>query len=386
MSTLTNLFGASPVWFDPTNVMGVAAAFTTSSVIDSATTSSEKIGMVGRIRHPTRPAGTFKIRKVGFRCGALTFNILSTVRVSLQDIDLVTNASPYKPDGTQDQTYDFSLGTGLTANDWNWTGNLSGDRTVSPGDRLVVVIQFTTFTALDSIIISALSTTPSNVVPTAGLGGQNIFQADAGATTWSLTNLAQTNIAFQCDDGSYAFFEGCPAVSQVGTTTVANNVTARAAGNLFTVPVEMKIDTLGLRLSQPNGCDFTGTLFDGDGTTALFTEFIDNDVVAAASSPRWSLFNFAPITLQPSTNYRFVAEGSSATSGTVAYSDVNAAGLLDSFALGSQCYYTERDSGGSWAQTTTRRAHMAFGMSGIHDGAGGGGGGGPLIDGGRLVA
>lgn len=362
MSALTNIYGRSPLDLDMPSFAGGTPVFGGLTLAASITLA----GMVGRIWHPTRPVGTYKIRKVYFRTGAVTFDAGSVLTVSLQDVS-TTAGPPYQPDGTPDQTATLT-GTAVTANSLLNTGNLSGDRTVTTGDIFAVVFQITTFTALDSVVISCIN---SGAAQDTTLLGANALVNTAG--TWAISANLVNNIFFECDDGTRAFFEGSFPYSALGTVSVATNITARAAGNLFTVPAQCKIDRFALKFALPNGADGSLVLYDGDGTTALLTVVVDNDMVQNTSA-RSGFITFPPITLQPSTNYRFVYVPSNTTAATIYYADVGSAADLDILPWGQQCMYTQ-SSGlpGNWAQTTTRRCHWGMGLSAVHDGASSGG-------------
>src|SRR5207253_746752 len=109
------------------NTSPAAPAYGTDALIDAA---GEKVAFIGNLWHPTVKTGTINIRKVHFRCGAVTLNAASELRVSLQTVSS-TVGPPYQPDGVQDEFYDFKTATtAITANAWNSTGNLSADRVV----------------------------------------------------------------------------------------------------------------------------------------------------------------------------------------------------------------------------------------------------------------
>lgn len=369
---LTNEVGLPQLTADNVSWVGSTPAFGTTLVIDAGT---ELIGLIGFVWHPTVKTGTIAIRKVHFRCGAVTLNVASTVRVSLQDVS-ATTGPPYQPDGTQDQTADM---TSLTANGWNTTGNLSADRTVDlsvygPGTAnsrlLAVVFEYQAFNASDSVVVSHLSIVGGANYGYSLIGGTGVLNTGS----WALVSGVMPIVVLECDDGSFAFLEGCSVFSALGSATTANNATFRAIGVKFRVPTQRKVDRAGMMMTIQNGCDGDLILYDSDGTTALVTVPIDNDAVSASGSTRYAMAAFEPVTLSANTYYRFVFVPSTTTTATVFYGDVNAAGIMDGAVLGQDAHYTTRDSGGSWTDTTTRRPHFALGFSAYHDGAGGGGG------------
>lgn len=354
MSTLTNFNGVSAIDFF--HVI-TTPAFLSGQIIAG---SAQKTAIVGYIWKPTRPTGTFKIRKVHFRTGAVAINAASVVRVSLQDVSLTTGP-PYQPDGTQDQTADIS-GAALTATTWTTTGALSADRTVSQGTPIAVVWEYQTFTAADSVVVSSGIGTLN---PDFGLmGAQSLLNTAA----WATVALNVGNVVLECDDGTYAFLEGSTPYTALSSVTIANNITARAAGFYFTVSVACVVDRFAILMSIPASADGSFILYDSDGTTVLATWTVDANAVNSTSF-RTAIVSGAPVTLLANTGYRFVFVGGTTTAATMPYADVNAAGMLDCLPLGQQCHYTQRDSGGVWTQTTTRRPFGCVGIAGVHDGS-----------------
>lgn len=371
--SLTNFKGDQPWIYDMVINAAGPVAYQAAATIDA---SAEKIAFVGNIWHPTVKTGTINIRKVLFRTGAITFNAASTVRVSLQDIS-ATAGPPYQPDGTQDQTYDFALGAGLTANTWTSTGNLSADRAVDlsavsfsdANSRFIcVVFEFQTFTAADSIVISVMNMGVSPI--NSYLAGQCLLNT----ASWSLLFQAFPVVAFECDDGTYAFMDCGLPFSAVGSVNVASNGAIRAAGLKFRFPMEVTTEALLLGIMCASGADGSLVLYDTDGTTALVTVAVDNDPVASNATMRHAMARYQPVTHAANSYYRLVFVSSTASATTVYYADFNAAGILDGMAMGQDAHWTQRDSAGVWTDTTTRRPHFGLKISSVHDGAGGGGG------------
>lgn len=370
MSALTNELGLVAIQIDPIGLANIAPLYAAAAIMDAST---EKVAICGCVWHPTVKTGTINIRKIHFRCGAVTFNVLSAFQVSLQNISL-TAGPPYQPDGVADQTVAIA-GGGLTANGWNTTGALSADRAVdlaadSLGDAnsrwLAVVFEETTFTALDSIIISAIS---GSVSGRRNIGGSALLNTG----TWA--GLANGGvIVLECDDGTFAFLRGCTPFSALSSASVSSTAAIRRAGWKFKYPTQRKISAASLLVNVPNGSDGRLVLYDSDGTSELISVDVDNDSVYSASDGTLSEVDFAPITLAADTYYRWVFVGGTATAATVNYGDVNAAGHMDGLVGGQNHHWTQADSAGTWTDTPTRRPHGGFGVSAVHDGAGGGGG------------
>lgn len=366
--TLTNLGGFTPLCHDIFRMDGLTPGVNTNAIIDAST---EKVAIIGCVWHPTVFNGTINIRKIHFRCGAVTFNALSSLQVSLQNIS-ATAGPPYQPDGTTDQTVAM---TTLTANAINSTGNLSADRAVdlsadSLGDAnsrwLAVVFEYTTFTAADSVIISGNST--ASVAAGRNLGGAVLLN------TGSWAALTSSGIVIlECDDGTFAFLEGCVPVMTFSSASVSSTGAIRKSGFIFRFPVEVKINKLAMMVAVPNACDGRLVLYDSDGTTELVSVNIDNDAVYAANDEVFSIIRFSQVTLAANTWYRFVFVGGTSTAATVHYVEVNAVGHMDGMILGQNLHWTQADSGNTWTETTTRRPWAGYGVCAVHDGSGVGG-------------
>ena len=375
MSALGNFGGQSPLNIDLVCPNGNAPALNLTTMnIDAV---NDKMAWYGFIWHPDRPTGTFNVRKIGFVTGTVAVNSASEVKVGFQGLG--ASAVPYQPDGVY-SNYALLAGSAFSSNAMIWTGALDTDKTVNQLDPVAVVAEYTTFTASDSI--TARSVNMSN--------GFDFLNNRSGvplvntAGSWSKASDSQrTQIAFECDDGSYAFLWQQSIWKTLTTVSVATNVTARAVGNRFTVEQEITADMFGLIVSQANVCNGTLTL-DIVGGANLLSVLIDEDQLAQNSGPRYVYAGASsPITLTPGNTYRFYWDPSGTTAGSVYYGTVDANGLLGNLPFGADCYYTQRDSGGTWTDTNTARCHMLVGISGVHDGAGGGGGA-PLI-GGKLI-
>lgn len=372
MSALTNEPGQVIIQYDSSVLKDNAVQqFSASGVLAASDT---KLAFIGSIYHPTVKTGTINIRKVHWRCGAVTFLATSDITVSLQNVS-ATGGPPYQPDGTQDQTAQM---TALNANAWNTTGNLSADRAVnlandSLGDAdsrwVAVVFEYATFVVTDSVVISVMSNATTNP---RGLGNNLLLKAGAGA--WAATANRASNVMFECDDGTFAFFEGCTAWVNLASASVASNGAIRRAGVIFQVPTQRKIDRFAMMIAIANGGDGTLTLYDSDGTTVLVSVDIDNDAVIEQGSPFLMEATFAPITLAANTNYYFVFVATTTTATTVYYGEVNAAGHMAGYFLGASATWAQHN-GTDWDVTlTSRRPHFGLGFSAFHDGDGGAGG------------
>lgn len=344
-------------------------AFSTNTLING---SAHKLAFVGRVWHPTVKTGTIAIRKVHFRCGAITLNAASEVRVSLQTIS-DSAGPPMQPDGTQDQFYDFKTATtSLTQNAVNATGNLSADRTVNMSadsitdadSRWVAVVwEFQAFNASDSVVISGVADT--NPV---GIGTGNIPVLNTAGTYATMGNR-QSMLTFECDDGSFAFLaDAKPMFSAISSQNIASNGAVRGAGLKFRFPSTRQISRAAILGTLPNGSDMRMVVFDKDGATELASVDIDNDAVNSTGAHMLDV-SFVPITCLANAYYRLVLMGASTTAGSVSYLDVSAADHLNGLWLGTNAHWTQTATStptgtGDWTDTTTRVPLFGMGVSG----------------------
>lgn len=367
MSNLSSL--GTPIWLSDNLYEALGApAFASGMLIDAV---AEKVAMYGCVWHPTVKTGTINIRKIHFRAGAVTLGVSSVVRVSLQNVS-ATAGPPYQPDGSQDETVDM---TTITANAWNTTAALSADRAVdlsadSLGDTnsrwLCIVFEYQTFTAADSVVISAFRPRGS-----ANAGNNQVGSACLLNTgSWAITaNPDAPNVVLECDDGTFAFLLGGHAIATIPSAiSVSSNGAIRRAGMKFKLPVQVKISRLGLGISGiPDGSDGRLVLYDTDGTTELVSVDIDNDAVIAVNNPGMAEVAFSPVTLLANTFYRCAFVGGTTTAATIHAFTVNAVGHMACYPLGANAMYTQHD-GTVWADTTTQRCSFKLGLESVHDG------------------
>lgn len=341
-----------------------AAGLGTNTLISGA---AHKLAFVGQVRHATKKTGSIAIRKVHFRCGAVT-NATATTRVSLQNVS-ATAGPPYQPDGTQDQYYDFAAGA-LSANGMNTTGNLTADRTVdltadSIGDAnsrwVAVVFEFASGFGSDSVIVSSFTDTSSNV----GLAGTPVLDTSG---SYAVVALRKGNVILECDDGSFAFLYPCSPFSAVGSASMSSSAAIRRGGLKFKVPTARKIEGVSFSFSTANGADGSFVLYDTDGTTELASVGYDNDAVYTASNIYFTEVMFPPVILKANAFYRIAYVPSTTTAQTLAYFDVANAAYLDGLLLGQNAHWTQHN-GSSWSDTTTRVPIFGIAFSAYQDSA-----------------
>lgn len=377
MTLLVNEYGATQLAYDPGVGNGAnSPSFGTDALIDAST---EKVAFVGCVWHPTVKTGTIKIRKVHFRCGAVSVNAASTIRVSLQNVS-ATAGPPYQPDGTQDQTADIA-GSAMVANGWNTTGNLSADRTVdlagvnltdSNSRWLAVVVEYQAFTAADSVIVSSVVAGAATI----GLGGGVVLNTGSYALLANRFGIA----ALECDDGTFAFLKTVGPWSNFNSASVSTSGAIRRAGVKFKFPTRRTVDSAAMMVRVPSGSGGRLVLYSYNGAleTQIGSIDVDKDAVTAVGADRLLEVTFTPIILEADTYYRFAFVPATTTACLVYYGDVNSAALMDGLIMGQQAHWTQYD-GSAWTDTTTRRPHFAIGSSAYHAEGGGirvaGGGG-----------
>jgi hypothetical protein len=353
--------GATPLAKDLFRITP-ALAFAVDAIIDAST---EKIALVGNVWHPTIRTGTINLRKVLFRTGAVSLGANSEIRVSLQNVSL-TAGPPFQPDGVQDQFYDFKTATAvLAANTWQSTGNLSADRAVdlaavSAGTansrRLAVVIEYQAFTAADSVIISA---TPADAADLS-MSGVELFTG-----SWAVL-VRNANLAFECDDGSFAFLSNSSPLSAITSVAVNSTGAIRRAGVKFRFPVSRMIDRIAMTITAPNNCDGRLVLYAADGTTELASVDMDNDDMRGTGVTLMDV-PIVPVLQPANTYFRLAFVGGTSTASAISVVDVSTAALMDGLVFGQDAFYTQHD-GSAWADTTTRRPQFGIGTCGVDTG------------------
>lgn len=344
----------------PVNYPGGTPALSTVSM----SASTHKIAFVGRFAHKDRVAKN--IHKVGFLAGAITSAGGTTLRVSLQDVSLTTGA-PMQPDGTQDQTVDTLL-SALTANSWNQLGVLSADRnTVTPGDLLAIVFEFTGYGGADSLAVKGMTAQAS------GPYEQSVFLLNTGS--WA-TQAAFPNVVLECSDGTFGTLKGAWVCSDISTLGYNNGSNPDENAFEFQVPYSCKIDTLGVAISTGASGDFTIAIYDGTSIMTSGSIAVDGNSVAVNGSGRMLEVPLAAeVTLVPNHTYRIAIRPDTANNVTVSYFDVSANGHFQCHWLGTIGILNSRVDAGAWGGgTNTRRPFIWFRESSLDDGVSVGGG------------
>jgi hypothetical protein len=358
------LTGQGITYPDDPGALSLSVAFT-GATIDA---TGEKVAIMGSVFIPSRTSKS--IRKIHFRFGAVTKAGGSGLTVSLQN--LTTASSGPIPDETQDETVAIAnADAGFASNAWYTTGALSADRTVNPGDRIAVVIEFDGSGRLgaDSVVISGLQLTggdAKNTLPMVALK----------TASWALTSLVSPNVIFEFSDGSFGTFAGAYPASAINTHTYKQDTAGADEYALkITLPFACKSDGAFVRIEATAVTgDFDLILYDG--TTSIASVSIDGAEIAGFSSRPFRIQWSSEVSLSANTAYRLAVKPTQTTSNvTVRSTDVANANHLTCLQGGPEMCHSTRLDLGAWSDTATRRL-LGFGLSisSLDDGAGGSGG------------
>jgi len=345
-------------------------SFSTSAVISGAN-ASDKIACVGRVQLPGK-TGTKTITKVGFRFGSITKTNGSTVRVSLQDVDL-TAGPPVRPDGVVDQSVTIAnADAGFANNSW-YLATLGASRTVTHGEYLAVVFDWASAVTGDSLMISGLGV--SSATNNAGSVNQNNCVSLFTGAAWAVQNMI-TNIVFEFSDGTFGSFGNSFVISAFNSHAINTGTTPDEIGLEFQVPFNCEIDGFMGTVSIASGADFSMILYDA-ANTALVTVAVDANAVQAHGSARFISLSFPKIALTANTTYRLVYKPTTTNSVTVYSRDYAVAGHRAITELGLNKVYTARTDAGAWdSSITTRQTIASIRVCSIDIPSGGGGGSG----------
>ena len=301
------------------------------------TASTHKLTMVGVVQK----SGT--ISSVSFRLGSVTKGATTELLVSLQDVD-TANGPPGRPDGTVDQSGTIS-NANIVSNTYV-TATLGTNRTVTVGDLLAVVIEFSTFNASDSVPISTFQVvSQSGVHALIGLSHYN-------GTTWSALATGVPIVGLGYTDGTVnSLLCGLPLTSV--TTNSFNSGSSPNDRGIRWVPTATQV-VLGLwAMTIPSG-DYDLVLYDSGGT-ALGTASLDANTARAASlRPTQRLFA-SPVTVSAGSTYYLTIRPSTTTNISAYTFGLNAAADREAWPLGTEADGATRTGTGAWTISSTSR-------------------------------
>lgn len=318
-----------------------------------------------------KAAFIFQIPKTGtldkfeIRTAAVTLNAASVMRLSFQDVNAAGD-----PDGTVDQFRTVTQAN-FAANSWIVPGLITSDgtdggtkRSVTRGDFLCCVVDYSTFTAADIANIEGRATDASSSF-------QGFPIVDQFTAAWAKVTASPV-IGLKYNDGTYPYIGG--HAYPINTTTIPNiqsDTTPDERGMIFRFPAAVKVGGCFLRLGTAVGLTFRAKLYDSDGSTVLEEVVIDTDLASNTSSRNFFVRFTADRTLIANRDYRLTVFNDSAASNlTPQEFTVNAQALLDSFPGGQNWHLTTRTDGGAWTQTVTERPFFGLLVTAIDDGLG----------------
>ena len=332
--------------------------FGSYGLIDAAT---EKVAFIGRVWNKDFASKT--ITKIGFRFGAATKGATTDLRLSLQDVTVPGGFLP-TPDGVVDQSFTVPNAS-ILANTW-YLGTLDVGRPVAYGDLLSAVLEFSTFNAGDSIVLSSLSTTQ----PMLATSGMLLHNGTAWqAPAWN--SCGRPNIVLGFSDNTWGSMDGAGIFLDVDA-------------NPGSVPTT---DEIALRMKFPfplwsDGAIFWGGVLSGasvilriynaameelKSVTMQSGEIFENDLA-------WLCFRWSPLKIEPDTVHYLALKPVTQALNAYRQLTVDQAGYWDAFAGGREFYLVSRVGTGAWTEYTTKRPVAALRVVGFDNGAGGAGG------------
>jgi hypothetical protein len=342
------------VWMPPVQYT-IAPALTASAL----TASGHKAAWIGQVKMPDRgAAGARSITKVGFLPGAITAAGGSTMRLSLQNLDLSTG-TPHRPDGTQDQTVDFLI-SAPTASTFYKSAALSAARSVTHGEQIAVVLEYQTYLGADSFAIQNMTGISAAFLTL------NSFLLNTAS--WVHVN-ALPSILFEFTDGSFGSFAGGFPLSALNTHALTTATTPDEIALEFQVPFPTKIEGCWLVATLGATRNIEINLYNAGGST-LATVTIDAEQSAGTAARVVQAMFSSEVSLAANTTYRLGFKPTTTAANTFYSLSVDAAGHFDTWFGGQAWKYTARSDGGSWdAATATQRPVGGLILSSVDNGA-----------------
>jgi hypothetical protein len=326
-------------------------AFVSSTALTASTHQHAVCGVVPK-------SGT--ITGIGFRFGAITKGGTTALTLSLQDTSL-TAGPPAQPDGAQDQT--ATIGNAdIVANTWK-TITLSSNRTVTQGDLLSVVWEFSTFNASDSIAFSHWQAASG-----AGPMPQESGASHYNGTTWTIL-AAIPNLVLVYNDGTFATMTGCSPAESLTSTSFNSGTATNLRGNLWIPACDMTIRGL-VAFYQPAGN--ADLVVYNSAFTELRSVTIDSNTVRSNALRMYQAIFSSDLDVSGGSTYYLMLRPA-ATNVTMVTIGVNTAAHLQATFYGDQLYGAYRTSGGTWSTNTAEQNPIGVIVSKIGSTGSGGG-------------
>lgn len=301
---------------------------------------------------------TGTISKIGFRVGTVTKDT-NGLDVTVQGV-----ATDGFPDGSAHGGAAAGSTGATSSNTWYWV-TLGTGSTVTIGDKISLVVSWTSFDASDELILN---------IGVQGVSSGNAYPyvvADTGS--WEFQSYGG-NIAIEYSDNSI------PAIHNVHAATTLNLNVFNAGsspderGLKFKLPFASRI--VGIWGMFRFEADSLIRLYDSDGSTVLEELFIDEDQNSSAQGMYAALFDARHV-LTKDTWYRLTYLPGIGTSGRITsltVTDDGAHKTMGAYPLGVNCIGTSRTDAGAWADVDTERYSMGMLIDQLDDGVGAGGG------------
>lgn len=278
------------------------------------------------------------------------------LKVSFQDLDASGN-----PDGVADQ---FRVVT-VTGTGWITPGLITSDgtdggtkRTVTVGQVLACVIEFSSFAAGDSVGVAQRNVATDWTQTPA-------YKVSFLTGSWGSKSGNSYYLALKYDSGYCPLdVQGMTPVTGAQTNTAYNSgSTPDERGMLFQVPTAMTIAGAWMYCNRSAAADLV--LYDTDGTTVLVTSSLDSAQRSGAALA-FGAFYFPPTALTANVGYRLTLKPTSGSNVTLGHLTVNSSALLAAFTGGSTWMLTTRTDAGAWTDTNTARPMMGLIISGFN--------------------
>jgi len=299
-----------------------------------------------------------------FRIGTFT-QCTNGLRLSFQDVSVTAG----EPDGTLDQFCDIT--SGLAANTWQTPPHaLTHDgtgggtkRSVTAGQWLACVVQFVSFAASDSLLVSRTLSPATD---------SSMYAIDFVAS-WT-TRPGPLVLALKYSDGTYSPVSTYPSGpwKTLNTQTFNSGSTPDERGIVFVLPMAMRVVGAWLRGDLDQVCDLV--LYDSsDAVLASYTN--DPDIRGTTTGQCLSYLFATSVTLTAGATYRLVLKPTTGSSVVLYDADVESSARLQAMATGVNWYGTSRTNAGAWTDTDTTVAFLGLIVDGVDTTVGSGGGG-----------
>lgn len=326
---------------------------------DNISANTEKLAFIGNVVTPNR--GTKNLVSVGVRLGAITLNSASVLSGSLQGVS-TTATNPFRPNGTPDQFFTIASSS-LLASQFQTLPSFNITRSVNHGDLLAFVLEFSTFVAADSVVLSSVQS---------GMFANNagVVKFTSSSQAWSLrSNLP--NIVFNYDDGTVGGFVLSTPIKSFTSTTYNNASSNNEIAAQITLEQPMIIDGAwaSVNLNGVAFCHFDIAMYNASGTL-LASGSVNGEAVASnnVGGMITPVVFSSPVSASIGTYYAAVRP---TTTGSLRFDQitVSASACMAMLPMGAKCSFAQRNHSSSFSETTASRGMAGFIVGGYDDGS-----------------